>query len=394
MIRIPSTKSDALERLLTWKASAILSLYMPVQTAGADKRENVSRFHNLLGDVKAMLGEEGWTPERIEAYLEPLRTTFGPEFWERAGSPGFACFYEGPDHEPVYWFLAEEVDAITTLHSRAHLKPLLDCWTRDRPYTLLCLTHDRLTLYRGTAFELEEVEDEDIPSTAGEVLGEENEIKSVQFHTETPSSAQGDRAAVFHGQGGPDNVKDERMQRFFQAVAGPITSRLERESLPLVLCGLPEVLSLYRGIQTYSQVQESQIETHPDSLGTDDLRDEASGRIREYFSGVPDEAVNRYKELVKELRVADSVDTVLPLAATGRVEHLFVARNHEVWGRFNPENLLVEHRESQTFGSEDLLDTCARKVYEYGGEIHLISDEEVAHHTGSRHVAAILRKSS
>lgn len=393
MIKFAEPHKTELERILSWKALPILSLYMPVANGGADKRENPVRFKSLIQRAAAMLEDADWKPREIEEWKRPLLETFDPEFWERAGQPGFVCFYEGADHRPVHWFLTDEVESLVVLHSRTHVKPLLEAWSKDRPYYLLCLDHENLTLYGGTAFTLTEIGDDAIAASMKQALGEEREIKSIQFHTQTRDSASGDRAAIFHGHGGIDNVKDDRMKRFFQRVEPAVTARLEQDPRPLILCGPPEILSVYRGLTSYPELLDERIERHAESLTEDEARSMASNIVKQRFTGVSDEALATYKELVKELRVADSVDTVLPLAATGRVQHLFVSRDHEIWGRFNPENLRVEHAQAKGYNREDLLDTCARTVHQYGGEIHLIPDEDLSRHTGARHIAAILRPS-
>ena len=393
MITFADPCKTELNRILAWKSLPVLSLYMPVKTKGPDKRENAVRFKSLIQEAEDMLKDADWKPTEIERWKRPLMDAFDPESWAEAGRPGFVCFYQGIGHQPVHWFLSEAVEPLVVLHSRAHVKPLLATWSRDQPYYLLYLDHEHLTLYSGDSFTLEEINDDTIARSLSEALGGEREIKSVQFHTQTGDSGSGERAAVFHGQGGPGNVRDDQMKRFFQQVEPAVTARLAKNPRPLILCGLPEVLSVYRDQNSCPDMMEEQIERHPESLTEDEARKAASDIIKKHGSGIPGEALIKYKELEKELRVADSVDTVLPLAAAGRVQDLFVSLDHEVWGYFNAKNLRVEHFQTKGYNREDLLDTCARAVHEYGGEIHLIPDEELSRQTGARHVAAILRPS-
>ena len=382
-----------LNRILAWKSLPILSLYMPVKTGGPDKRENEVRFKSLLQEAESMLKEADWKPSDIESWKRPLVDTYGPEFWAATGQPGFVSFYLGAGHQPAHWFLADPVEPLAVLQRRAHVKPLMEAWSWNPPYYLLCLDHEHLTLYSGDAFTLEELNDPSIANSLKEALGEEREIKSIQFRTETPGSVSDKRAAVFHGQGGPGNVRDDQMKRFFQQVEPAVTARIARDPRPLVLCGSPEVLRAYLDQTSSPDVMEDRIERHPESLSNDEARGLVSALMKKRASGIPVEALARYKELGSKLRVVDSVDTVLPLAAAGRVQNLFVSRDHETWGRFDPESQRVERFEAKGYNREDLLDTCARLVLEYGGEIDLLPERELARHTGARHVAAILRPS-
>ncbi|MDA8307600.1 MAG: hypothetical protein M0Z81_12320, partial [Deltaproteobacteria bacterium] len=84
---------------------------------------------------------------------------------------------------------------------------------------------------------------------------------------------------------------------------------------------------------------------------------------------------------------SDNIVDILPGAAAGRIDTLFVNTGAEQWGTYDPSSGRVEvHSERQT-GDEDLLDLAFVHTYLNGGNVYELESPEMA----GKNAAAILR---
>lgn len=384
------TEED-LKQVYGLRAHPLMSLHMPVETSGPEKRKNWIQFKNLLQQAERVLTDSRRSEQDARAFLQPLYDRFGKSFWEAAGFSGFSLFYAEPLEEPWVFRLPDSVPTVMTLQAHAHASPLLKTFLHRAPFYLLCLTRDRLALFKGDSFGMDPLHDDSLPETLEEALGYEFEQKSLQFRTQAPPAGGGERAAIFHGHGTGGDVDDDQTRRFYQKVSGPLSSVMSRDVRPLILCGTTEAIAIYRKENSYPQVEEEVIERQPDSMEQTELRESAVECIRHHSVESLKEATAAYHAAEPALRAVDSIDTVLILAASGRVETAFIPERDPIWGKFDPNAQRIEHFENQKLGSEDLLDTIARTVHHNGGTVHFTMPSFLESQLETRNAAAVLR---
>jgi hypothetical protein len=80
------------------------------------------------------------------------------------------------------------------------------------------------------------------------------------------------------------------------------------------------------------------------------------------------------------------LEAVVTAAYEGRVETLFVALGHQVWGVFDPATGRVEQHKEALFGDVELLDLAAAHTLLHGRTVYAVEQEQVPSKTD---VAAI-----
>ena len=105
----------------------------------------------------------------------------------------------------------------------------------------------------------------------------------------------------------------------------------------------------------------------------------------------------RWTELTRGRGVLDSaggprssqeVSTILVAAYFGRVSRLFVQRDVELWGRFDPETLAVRVHDRKEKGDVDLLDWGAVRTLSTDGVVHSLPGDRIP---GRGPMAALFR---
>jgi hypothetical protein len=86
-----------------------------------------------------------------------------------------------------------------------------------------------------------------------------------------------------------------------------------------------------------------------------------------YFLAKEQEAVARFKGLGGTGRASSDVRTIVPAAAEGRVDTLWVARGVQVWGRFDSTDDSVLVHEVAEPGDQELLDLAAVQTILHAG---------------------------
>ncbi|MFQ5528908.1 MAG: hypothetical protein ACE5FP_01030, partial [Gemmatimonadota bacterium] len=86
------------------------------------------------------------------------------------------------------------------------------------------------------------------------------------------------------------------------------------------------------------------------------------------------EAQMTFEELhsSRSARTSDDLEQILPAVFGGRVETLFVARDVEVWGRYDPATSVLLLHDQLRAGDCDLLDVAAAETLNRHGGIYAL----------------------
>jgi hypothetical protein len=393
-------------RILSAEASPpCASLYMPTHRAGVETQQNPIRLKNLLRQTEELLQQAQAPRATVEQLLQPARRLledFG--FWQHQSdglalflAPGFLRRYRLP--------LAFE--ELVVVGERFHLAPLLPLLTGDGRFHILALSQKKVRLFEATRHKLRELDLHDIPESLAEALGYDFEQRSLLFHSATgalsPATARVPRStgvgpavhtagrsrAMFHGHGaGNDEVKKDEITRFLQLVDQGLLRLLRNGTAPLVVAAVDYEAAIYREVSKHPQVMPEAVEGSPEGLSSAELHHKAWRVVEDHFRREQQEAVGRFHDLVGAGRTAEEVETVLPAAADGRVDTLFLPVGARRWGRFDPQTREVELLESAGPEGEDLLDRAALETLLHSGDVFAVPPAELP---GGADVAAILR---
>jgi Bacterial archaeo-eukaryotic release factor family 6 len=379
---------DELKTFIETSQKPCVSIYMPVQKAGPEVRQNPIRFKNLVREAEKRLDEMGIDHQEAMEWFRQVHDLDTGDFWEHQDG-GLAIFIS-PNLFRSYSF-PWEVQELVVVNNYFHIKPLLHLIENDGQFYLLTLNQKDVKFFEATRFSIQEVEVENMPKSLEEALqydetAKEGQIRIATSRGGTANSFQ--QPGSFHGQGSPDRDKhQEDIRQFFYLIDAALHEKLRDQKAPLVVAGVEYLHPIYKEANTYPHLTEKGI---PENLETvKELHSEAWKIVEPLFEKVQKEAMEHYKELAGSDtgKASHDLKEIVSSAYFQRVDSLFVPVGQQLWGHFDPETMTVDlHREPEA-DDEDLLDFAAIHTLLNGGKVYAMEPENVP----DKPVAAIFR---
>lgn len=370
---------DALQELAHADTERCVSLYMPTSHVEAELAQNPIRLKNLLRQARQQLKEAGLREPDIDALLAPAQTfQESGEAWGTLNE-GLAAFFSRAGAR--FYRVPLDVEELVVTANRFHLKPLFPILASNNRFYVLALSKNRVQLYQGTHFRLDEMQVEDIPESLAEALFYDDPERSLQHHTGNRVGGRGD--AIFHGQGVQDEDHRSRPQdalkRFFRQVDHGVSDELHDETAPLLLAGVEHYLPIYREINSYPHLIAGEIVAgNPDHLSPHQLHEKAWEIIEPLFLQVQQTALDQFEQARQSDGLAsEDLKEIVPAAVFSRVDTLFVPIGVHCWGRYDPEGNIVTIHDTQQPGDSDLYDLAAVQTYLHGGTVHALRPENM-----------------
>ena len=365
--------SENLKRLATIDEDVCISLYMPTDPAMVDNTDRI-RFKNLIARAEKIVHERFSKNKSVGEMLDKIRTLSGDEGFWREQSDGLAVF-STPEN---FWHyrLPMQFEETLSVTSRPLIKPLIPLVMADDRFYVLALSLSGVRLLDCTRQRAVPVDLPEVPDGVDEALKYDEKHYQLQFHTGTASGGQS-RPAMFHGQGvGVDDRKDDIL-RYFQKVDKGLPADLIATVAPLVLAGVDYLLPIFREACSHPWMLDDFVIGNPEGLSADDLHARALPIVQPVLEAKQRDAKARYREQAGLGRTASGVETVVPAAAFGRVDTLFVAIDERRPGKFDRKAGRVVRMESGTDGMEDLLDLAAAETIRNGGSVYAVPRVEL-----------------
>jgi hypothetical protein len=382
---------DELKSLVQNPQYPCVSLYIPMQIAGAEVRQNPIRFKNLIRKAEERLNTIGLRSTDTVNLLQPVMELDNTDFWENQNQ-GLVIFISPNLFR--YYCLPIECPELVVVGNNFHIKPLLDLINNDGKFYLLALSQKNVKFFEGTRYQLNEIEVENMPQNLEEALLEENIQKGVQHRIAiskggTANSFQ--QPGSFHGQGSPDRDQHQvDILQFCYLVDGALHEKLRNEKAPLVLAGVEYLLPIYREANTYPYLLETGITGNAETLKTEELNQAAWEIVAPLFQEEYQESIAIYQQLAGEEsgKIAHDIKAIIPAAYYQRVDTLFVPLEQHIWGKFDSQSATVELHPEPEADDEDMLDLSVIHTILNGGKVYTLESSAMPNEA---QVAAILR---
>ncbi len=374
---------DFAQNLLQNPAGPCISIYQPTHRSHPDNAQDPIRFGNLVKKVEAL-----WKDRYAEHDVAPLLANLrklGEEhsFWNHT-LDGLAVLVS-PEIFRVYR-LQREVPELVIVGDSFHIKPLLRMVQSADRYQVLAINRHSAKMYVGNRDALDPFDAGDnFPDTLDAVLGAD------PLRQRPASWSRGAAATipgVHDGQIERSKLVDADTEQFFRAVDRAVAEQFSRPSrLPLILAALPEHQSVFRKLSHNAYLLPQGIDTHPDAMGLDALRERAWQVVEPKYLDRLSGMVDMYHAARARWLANDDVAQVGRSAVSGRVSTLLVEADRQVHGRLDPSNGAVDFAD-EGVADEDLLDDIAEKVIANGGQVVVVPKPRMPSETG---LAAIYR---
>ncbi|OJX40694.1 MAG: hypothetical protein BGO78_06840 [Chloroflexi bacterium 44-23] len=378
------TKDD-LKIFLQPYPSECVSIYMPGYRSGRETQEGRLRLKNLLNQAEKELVALGWRVPDAQAILEPAQRLFGyGHFWQHQ-SEGLAVFL-GKDIFHSYR-LPLPFEELLVISNYFHFKPLLPYFAHDGHFYILALSQNKVRLLEGTKYSVAEFDAEnDLPDLA-QALNFDSFTSHLQFHTSSATPGFGKRPAVYHGHDPSDNEKNTLL-RWFHKIDEELLKELEGEQSPLVLAGVDYLFPLYEQANSYPNLIQGGLPGNPEQLSNKELHKEAWNLVEPIFKKDLDQAIEVYSRYKVTAQASDNIRQIILATALGKVSHLFVAADKQVFGKVDIEALRVDVIDDSEKGDTDLLNLAALETLEKGGKVYVLP---IAEMPDQKECAAVFR---
>ena len=352
-----------------------VSIYMPTETAGKETQQNAIRLKNLARRAdQAIVDQRLMRAHEVAELLRPVQELIDDvPFWQHQRE-GLAVFVSRDLFRR--YRVPIRFRELVEVKNHFHLKPLLRLLSCDGDFGILSLNRKSVRLFRSTRFRIDEIDLGDTPTSVVDVMGAGPGERSVQWRS-AGSSGRGEHSAMFHGHGRGDEDLMPEVRRLLTAVDRSVCARFRAQSIPLLLVGPEDLVSLYRESSDYPDLHAESLKLNASEMRDDELRERAWSIIGPFFQREQERIADRFRRLSGTGMASSSLNEIVPAAHDGRVESLFVARGQYRWGRYDADARTLELEGHPGNGAQDLLDLAAVQTLIHQGKVFVVEPENV-----------------
>jgi len=355
-----------------------ISIYIPTHRTG-ENREDQLRFKNAVKEAHNGLEQQGMEEKEAHTYLNKAYELLdNDDFWMHQ-SDGLAVFITEGKFE--HFSVPEHFTALTYVGKNYHLSPMLPLITGKDRFFILALSQNEVRFFEGRRASIYPVIIGDLVPADLEAANFDEHQKTLQHHS------AGD--AIFHGQGGANADKNDRIERYFREVDEGLMKMLHDEKVPLIIAAVDYLVPIYKGISDYSNVVEMHISGNPENMSPTDLHLAAWEKLEGHFNKEQTEVTENFKGYLSEKKASFNNLDVIPAAINGRVDTLWVNSEMHDYGTFDKKTNTVKIETEPTSNNRCLLDWAATQTYLQGGTVYYVPRSEMPQPV--ENVNAILR---
>ena len=363
--------SEDLKALMNTADGVCVSIYMPTEKVGDEKKQEPIRLKNLLKKAEEMQPASDIRPVELRRLLLPAHDLLDDALFWQYQDQGLALFLSSSGMQSFRLPIQFEEQVVVADHFQ--IKPLLPLFTANGYFFILLLGLGKVRLLQCSRYSMGEIDLKGMPAGIDQFLGLHEPNTEYSHRTQvSPTSFRGSTPQVFHGFGAESNYRKPEILQYFHSVNDRLWEVLHDERAPLVLAGDDHLLPIYREANTYPHVTDVSIMKNPKGLSNDELHDLAWDIVQPQFLKAQEDAEMKYQLLASKRSslASNDLNDIVLAAYSGRVDTLFVALGVHKWGWFDPESLQIEILDEPAAGNEDLLDIAAARTYLNRGSVY------------------------
>ncbi|HVS66522.1 MAG TPA: hypothetical protein VMT85_23805 [Thermoanaerobaculia bacterium] len=343
---------------------------------GGEGRANEIRTRHCVSMTGERLQSWGASDERRRAMQDAIEERL-VEIEMGTAHDHLALFTDGENTE--LWPLPAGPSELVHVAERPFVRPLLPLVQRNRSFLVLELALRDPHLYLGTWLTFEKTST-DLPKSFEEVVGGETESQGVQFRTQQAISSP---SALYHGHGGGHDDVVPELEQYLHEIDKRLRDEWGSSGLPLVLAGVERERGHFRKVSDYEPIVDGELPLVRES----EASAEASARLHQKAVALFEEQWRReHRAELGRLRghldgdgrvAAGGLENLLIDAYAGQLTRLYLLRDENVWGRFDPTSGEVTKAEAHSGDCEELLNHLALVTLESRGQVFELSREDL-----------------
>ena len=378
---------DTLRRLIESSGGPHISIFIRTEKKGEKTRKNRIKLKTKLDEASKLLQKEGKGKKEAKDFLiKGYKLVENNTYWQRQ-SDGLVFYFS--ENEFLTFRIPRSFKEKAILADSYHIKPLITFLSAEGVFYVLAISKDSVSLFQATRQVVIRVDPKDMPKKLSDALEHEDPEKEIQFHTkDLAGGKESSRPAVFHGQGLPDEQQKNRIKRYFGKIDKALQKFFDIEKPPLVIAGVHYLHPIFKEASGYNNILEEGIEGNPEKLKPQEIHKKAWELVKPHFKKDKKAALDMYQTQKAKGNTTDMLEEVIRQAYLENIATLFVARDEEKWGVYNPNTDIVQSHAEQKPESIDLLDLAASKTLLANGRVFVLDKREVPSDAG---IAATLR---
>ncbi|BFV56087.1 hypothetical protein KCMC57_up11910 [Kitasatospora sp. CMC57] len=365
---------EALRELRAPRPYPAVSLTLPTHRREPDNTQDPVRLRNMLAEAERRIDADPDIARQARIDLKSRLAKAAAEVDLRHAEDGLVLFATTGEHQ--VWTLPREVPERVVLSDSYLTRNLVAAKAQFRPYWVLAVAADRVTLWSGVGESLTEHEGDGFPAEPEELHWDAERQERV-----------GDRPSTF---------RDEETKRFLRTVDTALGELLLRDPRPLHLVGLPQAVGLLEEVGSATKgavgrVLSGGLVNGPDRL----LREELRPARAAYAEQEARRAVGLLDEARGRKTFAAGLDEVWEAAREGRVSLVAVEEHYQQTVRLTEGHLAAVGAEAVAEpGSwergvrEDIVDELVEAALDQGADVVFLPDGTLTDHD---RIAAVLR---
>ncbi|AVH60487.1 MULTISPECIES: baeRF3 domain-containing protein [Streptomyces] len=342
-----------------------VSVLTPTHRREPDNAQDPVRLRNVVTEAKKQLeADPSVTRERRTDVIDQLEQALAEVDLAHA-EDGLAIFAAPGEHQ--VWSLARTVPERVVLSDTFLTRNLVAAQASDRPFWVLAVSADRVTLWSGGAGHVVEDHSGGFPLT--------RDLEDVDVERK---ERIGDVPSTF---------RDEDTRRFLREADAAVSAVLRQNPRPLYITGETAALSFLDEISTVSK-DAVHIPHGGLAHGTPDAVWQAVRPLITAEERKHTDEVTRELETARGRKAfAAGVDEVWQSASDGRIQLLAVEENYRVTVRDDGDHL-VPAESGDLDSRDDIVDEIVEQCLETGAEVRFVPDGSLADAKG---IAGVLR---
>ncbi len=342
------------------------SIYLALNPVGREGESDPLRIEKAVDDAERQLLMRGFEAAQVKSILLPVRNYPRTPDWRMRGAG--TAILAGPDSARFLTF-DEPFEPEVWGDDHFHVRPLLPLMVESDRFFVLTVSEKHVQLFAGDSQDLRPLELPGLPKNIDVAL----QIDGVDGASQTHCAAAGSRgkqAAVHHGHGGKADTAKSNLRDFVRQIAKVVDHHLQQHKEPLILATVSEVLPVWREVSEYPGTHAEFIAGNPDHANRTELHERAVLIARREWDQERTVNVDRLMNAKGTAKAIVGLVQVLPAAAEGRIDSLFVDCRQPIKGRFDRTNGQVNLEPiAEATNLRDLLDDAIRETWAHRGQV-------------------------
>lgn len=371
--------ADDLQELAGVDADLCVSLYMPTHPSAPESHQDPVRFRNLLDEAETRLLNQGHRRPEAEQILKRGRDLISDEFFWTHQSEGLAVFLT---KDSIRRFrLPAPFEQTIEVAGRFLVTPIISLLKPGHAFYLLAISQKSCRLFRGTQFQIEEVESDKLPKDLQSALGWWRE-RELNFRSQPRSQ---DGTVIFHGHEEENKTSD--LAAYLRKVAEPLKPMLHNRSAPLLFAGVEELFPIFRDVYGEKGLIAERVAGNPDNLTDKQLHQKAWPIVDRYNQRQAAKIWDEYHAAHNQDHATHSLDVILPACHNGLVKTLLIADGARHAEKIDPETLQIQSNDGSG-PTVDILNLAAVSALRTGARVTAVPATNIPEKASA---AAILR---